>query len=325
MELRAEHITIAVTVYSRRDYVLQAIRSALNQTVPVKVIVVEDCGPDPSLRAFITHEFGGRIEYFRNPRNRGLFDNWNACLEYCRTPWLSILHDDDWLHPNFVETLLHLAKQAPDRALYFGRAAILEPDGRTRPPPGVSWPDGWQEIDAAELANHCFLLFPGNLFAVQAALAAGRFRKNSYFTGDWDMWFGLTRRGGAAQSAMETAVVRAHYGLDRGSSLVLRKGWKWLLDNVQRKRNLARLQPQKGGRLPFDRLKPFQESPLSARLLLRFAGGFSRRVLHYNWWLFIHSRPLNWRYVALQWLARALGPRSLRLGAALARKRFNES
>src|SRR4051812_46766208 len=115
MELRAEHITIAVTVFSRRDFVRDAIRSALAQTVPVRVIVVEDCGPDAGMREFITAEFGDRIQYFRNPKNRGLFDNWNACLEYCQTPWLSILHDDDLLHPHFVATMLALAKDAPGR------------------------------------------------------------------------------------------------------------------------------------------------------------------------------------------------------------------
>ena len=71
MELKPEHITIAVTVFSRRQFVLDAIRSALNQTVPVKVIVVEDCGLDSSIRNLIVGEFGNRIEYFRNPRNRG--------------------------------------------------------------------------------------------------------------------------------------------------------------------------------------------------------------------------------------------------------------
>src|ERR1700685_3336672 len=110
MQLRAADITIAITVFNRREYVLGAIRSALEQTIPVKVIVVEDCGPDPSLRDFIVREFGTRIEYFRNPANRGIFDNWNACLEYCRTPWISILHDDDLLRPVFVQAMLQLGK-----------------------------------------------------------------------------------------------------------------------------------------------------------------------------------------------------------------------
>ena len=40
MSLASDQITIAVTVYDRRRYIEQAISSALNQTVPVKVIVV---------------------------------------------------------------------------------------------------------------------------------------------------------------------------------------------------------------------------------------------------------------------------------------------
>ena len=56
-QLNPSDLTIAVTVFSRRDYILEAVRSALNQTVPVKVIVVEDCGPDVTLRDFVLKEF----------------------------------------------------------------------------------------------------------------------------------------------------------------------------------------------------------------------------------------------------------------------------
>ena len=313
MELRAEHITIAVTVFSRRDFVGKAIASALQQTLPVKVIVVEDCGPDATLRDFVLKEFGNRIEYFRNPRNRGLFDNWNACLEYCRTPWLSILHDDDLLHPNFIAALLTLAKQAPERALYFGRAARLEGNGKMYPPPPVSWPGGWRDLDVMEFADECTVLFPGQLIRVEVAQSLGGFRKNSYFTGDWDLWFRLALRFGAAQSATEVSVVRGHEGFDRGTSIVVRKGWKFVLDNVQRKRNLARLRQERNIVIPYDRTKLLRQSPIPSRWLLRHGPGFSRRLLRYNTWLFTHSQPPHWRYAALQWLVRLFGPQMIRV------------
>lgn len=313
MELRPEHITIAVTVFSRRDFLLEAIRSALSQTVPVKVIVVEDCGPDVGLRDFVVSEFGSRVEYFHNPKNRGLFDNWNACMEYCRTPWLSILHDDDLLRPNFVETMLALAKQAPERALYFGQAARLVESGEIYPPPAASWRNDWREIDVVELADECFLLFPGQLFRVADAQALGGFRKNSFFTGDWDMWFRLALRFGAAQSAAEVAVSRSHEGVDRGTSLVVRNGCKWALDNVQRKRNLAILRAERKLVIPFQRDKFLRQSPISSRVMLRFASRFSRRILRYNAYLFTHSKPPHLRYAALQWLVRVFGDRALRV------------
>jgi glycosyltransferase involved in cell wall biosynthesis len=310
MELRPDQITIAVTVFSRREFILDAIRSALNQTIPVKVIVVEDCGPDATLRDFILKEFGNRIEYFRNPKNRGLFDNWNACLEYCRTPWLSILHDDDELRPNFIETMLALVRDAPERALYFGRHAILE-NGKIRPPPPVAWKNNWRDLDIIEAADQNLLPFPGQLFRIAEAQMIGGFRAASYLTGDWDMWFRLALKGGLAQSATEVSFMRWHEGMDRGSTRVERMGWKWALDNVQRKRNLALLLRQKGIVIPFERTKLLKQNPIPSRLLLRNARGFSRRILFYDAWLFTHSRPPHWRYAALQWLVRIFGSQTL--------------
>jgi len=307
MELHAEDITIAVTVYSRRDYVCDAIRSALNQTMPVKVMVVEDCSPDATLRDLIVGQFGNRIEYFRNPKNRGLFDNWHACMEYCRTPWLSILHDDDMLRPNFIETMLSLAKEAPKHGIYFGRAAILE-NGKNIAPPPVPWPNGWRDLDLIKFADENSVLFPGQLFNIARAREIGGFRTASYFTGDWDMWFRLALKFGAAQSVTEVSVTRSHEGMDRGTSIIVRKGWKWVLDNVQRKRNLALLRAEKGIVIPFERTKLLKQSPIPSRLLFRFARGFSRRVLRYNAYLFTHSKPPHLRYAAMQWLVRIFGP-----------------
>lgn len=317
MELSPEQITIAVTVYSRREFVLDAVRSALNQTVPVRVIVVEDCGPDPTLRELITSEFGARIRYCRNERNRGLFDNWNACMEYCATEWLSILHDDDLLRPNFVETMLALAREAPQRALYFGRAGFLTEDGREEEAPPATWGKPWREIDPAVLADGCFVMFPGQLFRVGSAQEAGGVRRRSYFTGDWDLWFRLALRFGAAQSEREVSIVRSHFGMDRGTSRVERMGWKWALDNVQRKRNLRLLRAALGIEIPFERAKGLNLSPIPSRYLLRYAEGFSTRWLKYNAWIFVHSATPHTGYAALQWAVRLLGPRALRYSSML--------
>jgi glycosyltransferase involved in cell wall biosynthesis len=309
MELRAEDITIAVTVFNRRDFVLEAVQSALDQTMPVKVIVVEDCGADAALRDFILNRFGDRIEYIRNSKNRGLFDNWNACMEYCQTTWLSILHDDDLLRPNFVETMLALSRNAPGRGLYYGQHARLMEDEKIHPVPALTW-ENWRDIDLKELAGWSVLGFVGQIFQVAKTRQAGGFRKKSYYTGDWDMWFRLAARFGAAESAADIGIGRAHN--QRETTLIYRKGWKWVLDNVQRKRNIACLKREKNIVIPFDRAKFLDESPLSLKPLLQSADGFSRRILFYNWWLFTRSRPPHWRYGILQYLIRITGPNALR-------------
>jgi glycosyltransferase involved in cell wall biosynthesis len=315
MPLSPGDITIAVTVFSRREFVFAAVSSALNQSPQVKVIVVEDCGPDAKLRDDTLRQFGNRIEYFRNPRNRGLFDNWNACIEYCRTPWLSILHDDDALNPNFSSAMIDLERNLPGRSIYFGRAARLAADGKTHSPPPVSWPGNCREIDVRELADECFLIFPGQLFRVADAQSIGGFRKESFLTGDWDFWFRMALKFGAAQTSVEVAVNREHEGKDRGSTRVERMGWKWALDNLQRKRNYALLKRETGQSIPFDRSKPLSNAPISSRMVLRHANNYSRRMLRYNWWLFTHSRAPNAQYALLQTAVRWCGPASLRLAS----------
>jgi hypothetical protein len=207
--------------------------------------------------------------------------------------------------------MLALAKTAPGRALYFGHSGRLEENGEFFHTAPVSWKNNWRELDITKLADECFVMFPGQLFRIADAQTVGGFRHNSYLTGDWDLWFRLALRFGAAQTATEVSTVRQHCGVDRGSTRIERKGWKWALDNVQRKRNLALLQREKGIVIPFERTKLLKQSPIPSRLLLRYAMGFSQRILAYDTWLFLHSTPPNARYAILQWLVRMFRPQLL--------------
>jgi glycosyltransferase involved in cell wall biosynthesis len=170
--LSPDQITIAVTVYDRRQYLLQAVRSALNQTVPVRVMVVEDCGPDPTLQGCVKEQFGSLVEYVHNPRHRGLFGNMNACLELCPTPWLSILHDDDYLAPEFVETMLELHRQFPDGGLYFGGTTMVDENGDSLwewPSPAL--PERWRRVTLQDVKWTTPFAFPGQFFKIEDALA----------------------------------------------------------------------------------------------------------------------------------------------------------
>jgi hypothetical protein len=172
-------------------------------------------------------------------------------------------------------------------------------------------------LDLAELADENPVFFPGQLIRVEAARAVGGFKAFSYYSGDWDMWFLLALRFGASQTAVEVSATRSHFGEDRGTSRVECKGWKWVLHNMQRKRNMALLRREKGIAVPFDRAKPLQQSPIPTLLLLEHADEFSWRILRYNAWLFTHSKPPHLKYAAMQWLVRLFGPRMLRIASRL--------
>ena len=171
--ITANQVTIAVTVYDRRTYIEQAITSALGQSCPVRVIVVEDCSPDPGLQPFVVSRFGSRVTYYRSTERRGLFDNWNACLDLCQTPWLCLLHDDDFLEPGFVEAMLELSAQLPDQGLYYGRCRVVDPAGKVHFEAPISQGLECRYLEASRLLQANPVAFPGDLFRVEYAQGRG--------------------------------------------------------------------------------------------------------------------------------------------------------
>ena len=309
MSVTAEQMTIAITVFNRRQYLTQSIGSALNQTVPVRVIVVEDCGPDAELESYVRKEFGPRVEYHRNARRRGIFGNWNSCIECCRTKWLSILHDDDYLEPGFAAAMIELGQQAGERGLYWGQTVVVDDQGRPlarwkRPP----LPGPWMALTLQDVLDTAPFPYPGQLFHVRHAQGLGAFRESSIFCGDWELWCKLIAHHGGAQTATTVAVFRDHSGWERGSNRVYRSGKAYGLLNVQRKRNLA-LFRRMGGQSSFDRAQELTRSCMPTRYLLQYAAGFSPRFLAYNVGLLCRSTPAHFPYAAFQAMARLIGPR----------------
>jgi len=312
--LTPKDITIAITVYDRQAYIRDAIRSALDQRGegPAQVIVVEDCGPDLTLRQTVLNEFGDRIQYFRNSQRRGLFDNWNACIEACRTSWLCILHDDDCLEPTFIESMMELADSAPECALYYGLGDIVDFAGRPRDLRPRSTSFAWHELDLEEWARYDPVCFPAQLFNVRAAKAVGGFRASSHYTADWEMWFKLVLNYGAAASNRVVARYREHHSVGRGTTAVDVSGRKYACVNMQRKRHCAWLRPKKP-ELRFDRHALFKESPLPSRFVLQNGCTFSPRMLRYNAGLLLISTAPHFGYRLIQLFAMFFSWRSLRI------------
>ena len=302
-----DQITIAVTVFSRRQYVKRAVASALNQTMPVRVIVVEDCGPDATLKDFVQAEFGSAIEYYRNPTRRGLFDNWNACLDYCKSEWLSILHDDDYLAPTCVASIVKLSQHEPGCALYFGHAQVVDEVGKPWPefgPPRIA--EQFRRITLRESYHGTPAAFAGTVFSTAAVRLLGGFNPFSQFAGDWEMWSKLLARFGGAATRDHVSYVLGHCGIDRGSIVVEREGKHQVLNYVQRKRIIALLKEQ-GTVMPLDRRRVLASAPVSIRMLLDHGARMSPRLLRYNLKLLALSRAANWRYGVVKVLLGAIG------------------
>lgn len=99
--------TIAIPTYNRLETLKEAINSAINQNTDqhYEIIVVENVDSFNEItptQQVLVKDYIGKITYYKNKKNLGLFGNWNRCLTLARGEWVCILHSDDLLASNYL-------------------------------------------------------------------------------------------------------------------------------------------------------------------------------------------------------------------------------
>jgi glycosyltransferase involved in cell wall biosynthesis len=111
-------ITTAIPTFNNEKFIEQTLKSIASQTVrPDRVLVLDDCSTDQTEK--IAKDFKDiQCEVIRNPRNLGLFGNFNRCLEFAaETEYLQILHADDLIKPVFYETMKNALDDCAGRGM----------------------------------------------------------------------------------------------------------------------------------------------------------------------------------------------------------------
>ena len=123
------------------------LRSVLRQTrTDWKLLLIDDSGKlegaigrasetDPrseGLADWIRSRFpdlDNRIKYIAHRENLGMAATWNDCLELAETDWVTILHSDDELLPNYVDAMARGIGRFPEAAALFCQTRIIDEDG----------------------------------------------------------------------------------------------------------------------------------------------------------------------------------------------------
>jgi glycosyltransferase involved in cell wall biosynthesis len=124
--------TVTIPAYNAEATVLEAVESALSQTVgELEVLVVDDGSAQPVAEALAGVD-DERLRIVRHARNRGLSAARNTAVAAVRTPLMSQLDADDVWHPDYLEHVLPLLDD-PAVGLAYSDAVIFHADGRTEP------------------------------------------------------------------------------------------------------------------------------------------------------------------------------------------------
>lgn len=135
--------SIVITTYNRLTLLRRSIDSALSQTMPCEVVVVDDCSSDGT-QAYIQErskalgsEGDKRLIYHRTSSTLGHSGTVNAGVELATGDWIKLVDDDDYLAPNCIEEMIKAIALRPQAVICSCQAAQVDSKGveisRTKP------------------------------------------------------------------------------------------------------------------------------------------------------------------------------------------------
>jgi glycosyltransferase involved in cell wall biosynthesis len=109
----SSHLQVFLLTYNRPELLRKTICTVLRQTIQVQHICVLDNGGFPATREMLA-EFDGLGIKFRDTREFGLWGNLIAAQKLLQREYVLLLHDDDLLHPAYLQTALSVLHSASD-------------------------------------------------------------------------------------------------------------------------------------------------------------------------------------------------------------------
>lgn len=108
------HFSIVIPTYNGADFVEQALLSALSQTRTAdEIIISDDNSTDETLT--ICKKYADRIKIYTNPKGpSGFVNGWNNAISKATGDFISILHQDDIIKPDFLNEIEKALKMHPD-------------------------------------------------------------------------------------------------------------------------------------------------------------------------------------------------------------------
>ncbi|MAZ08559.1 MULTISPECIES: glycosyltransferase family 2 protein [unclassified Limnobacter] len=125
------NVSIIIPCYNKQPYVAAAIQSALSQSFPCEVIVVDDGSTDGSLD--VIRQFDGQIRWVTGV-NAGGSAARNAGLKMATGNFIQFLDADDILPPNKVAEQLNELKDLPPGAIAFCPWSYFNDDNQIAAP-----------------------------------------------------------------------------------------------------------------------------------------------------------------------------------------------
>lgn len=110
-------LSVMIPAYNCSKFLRQCLNSVLQQdmgSAKMQIQVVDDCSTDTNVQLLVEETGKGRIEYFRQEKNRGSLRNFETCINLAKGKYIHLLHGDDFVDDGFYKEIESLFRDYPE-------------------------------------------------------------------------------------------------------------------------------------------------------------------------------------------------------------------
>ncbi|TWJ32608.1 glycosyltransferase family 2 protein [Geobacter argillaceus] len=134
MAKRVDETTVGILIptYNRREFLEQALASALGQSYANLAVIVIDNGSTDGTTDYMASVIDPRVRYVVNDRNLGLIGSINRGIGLMprEVTWCTVLCDDDLLDREFVRSMLATVTALATRCIVHSHRIFVDEQGR---------------------------------------------------------------------------------------------------------------------------------------------------------------------------------------------------
>ncbi|MEB3211042.1 MAG: glycosyltransferase family A protein [Leptolyngbyaceae bacterium] len=126
-------VSVVITSYNQKGYLIEALESVICQTVrPHEIIVADDCSTDGSVEVIHDYmqQYPGWVKGVFQHRNAGIPVNRNSGLRHVTGNYVSILDGDDLFAPTKLEQELNALRQHPNAQCVYSNVQFINSVGQ---------------------------------------------------------------------------------------------------------------------------------------------------------------------------------------------------
>ena len=169
-------ITAVITTFQRPALLRRAIESVQKQTWKEVVIFVSDSASNDETEKMVRSmaKEDARIVYHRHPEIITSIQNYQFVIDWVKTPFFSILSDDDLLFSDFYEKAIASLTKYPRAQFFLGSTIDAYLDGRPISGDALAWPhqELFEPAEGVQWVIRSYFNWTGALFRTQVAQQA---------------------------------------------------------------------------------------------------------------------------------------------------------